>query len=333
MTIFIEGLAFPLGEINANGWGVPYAEADNAIKSLKTSVVRICSRTDPHGCDYTGDPNSEIGHVIDAWQDGANIICKAEITDSIAAQKIDDGTWKQTWSVFSGFNDIDSGGWAHGIAVESVTIVNNPAWESAQWKVVSAASGEKTGFRKISTFEIIASNEGDPITPDLEKRIGELETQLAEKDKLIAELQPKADTAGTLETQVAELKASKNTLEKELGEKKTLIASLEKTKAVSMTTDEAQKLVASELEKYKAELKAEQERTEAFKAFAAAREKLGLETNPEDFKSLSASDLEKLAEELGGIKISASVQMPRYPANSKTTTSVGRYDSVKKEWV
>lgn len=333
MTIFIEGLAFPLGELNANGWGIPFAEAENSIKSLKTSVVRICSRMDPHGCDYVGDPNSEIGHVVDAWQDGDNIIAKAQITDTVAAQKIEDGTWKQTWSVFAGFSDVDSGGWAHGIAVESVTLVNGPAWESAQWKVVSASAGDKKRLRKISQFKIIASQEGDPITQNLEKRIRELETQLEEKDRLIAELQPKADTAGTLETRVAELTASNASLEKELGEKKTLIASLEKTKAVSMTTDEAQKLVASELEKYKAELKAEQERTEAFKAFAAAREKLGLETKPEDYKTLAASELSKLAEDLGGIKISASGQTPRYPAKSKTTTSVGRYDSVKKEWV
>lgn len=332
MTIFIEGLAFPLGELNANGWGIPFSEAENAIKSLKTSVVRICSRTDPHGCDYVGDPLSEIGHVVDAWQDGDSVIAKAEITDTIAAQKIEDGTWKQTWSVFAGFGDVDSGGWAHGIAAESITIVNDPAWESAQWKVVSASAGEKKRLIKISQFKIIASNEGDPITPDLEKRIGELETQLAEKDKLIAELQPKADTAGTLETQVAELTASKTSLEKELGEKTALVASLEKGQAGSVPMDKVQALIASAIEKHDTEKEAKSVLAAAREKFVAARKELGIETKKEEFTSLSASDFEAMTETLS-VKLSASGnQMPRYPA-PQSSAGLGKWDDVKKAWV
>jgi len=319
MTIFIEGLAFPLGEINANGWGIPFGEAENAIKSLKTSVVRICSRVDPHGCDYVGDPLSEIGHVIDAWQDGDNIVAKAEITDSIAAQKIEDGTWKQTWSVFAGFNDIDSGGWAHGIAVESITIVNDPAWESAQWKVVSASAGEKKRLRKISQFKVIASQEGDPITQDLEKRIKELETQLSEKDNLISELQPKADSVGTLETQVSELTASKTKLEKELEEKIALVASLELEKAGSVPMKIVEEKIAAAIEKHDQEVAAKNILAAAREKFVAARKELGIETKPDEFTSLSASDFNAMTEALS-VKLSAS-GTPRYPTNNSSSGS------------
>jgi len=93
MSLFIEGTAFVLGVLNANNQGIPFSEAENSIKSLKTSVVRICSRVAPHFCDDIGDPLSEIGHVVDAWCEDDNAICKAEIADSIAEQKISDKTW------------------------------------------------------------------------------------------------------------------------------------------------------------------------------------------------------------------------------------------------
>jgi len=109
MIITIDGEAFPLGIINANRDGIPFSEADNALKSLQTSVVRICIRSDPHLCDALRDPNSEIGHVIKAWRDGDSIMCQAEITDSIAAQKIEDGVWTQAWSIYAAVSDVDSG--------------------------------------------------------------------------------------------------------------------------------------------------------------------------------------------------------------------------------
>lgn len=344
MTLFIEGIAFPLGELNSNGWGVPFAEADNAIKSLNTSVVRICSRVDPHSCDYMGDPNTEIGHVVEAWQEDNTVFAKAQITDSIAVQKIEDGTWKTNWSIFAGMNEVDSGGWAHGITVESITIVNDPAWGQAKWDVVSASKSNNVDAKKIFTrtlsqFKIIASNnpqasnEGDNITTDLENKIEELKKQLAEKDTLISELNPKVESVEAMEAQVAELSASKKDLEEKLTEKSKLIASLEKDKAGSLTLDEAQKLVASALSDYEKKVMAEQERTAAYTLFASAREKIGLETNPEDFKTLAASDLKKLAEDLGSIKLSASGEL-KYPADStaKNTACVGAYDAKTGEW-
>jgi hypothetical protein len=110
MIIFIEGTAFVLGVLNANNQGILFSEAEASIKSLKTSVVRICSRVSPHFCDDIGDPLSEIGHVVDAWQSNNDAVaCKASITDSVAAQKIEDKTWKPFWSIYGTVREYDSG--------------------------------------------------------------------------------------------------------------------------------------------------------------------------------------------------------------------------------
>jgi len=317
MSILIEGIAFPLGAINVNGWGVPFSEADNAIKSLKTSVVRICSRMDPHGCDYLGDPNSELGHVVDAWQDGDNVMCRAEITDSVASQKIEDRTWKQNWSIFTGFLDIDSGGWGHGIAIESITIVNDPAWETAKWNVVSAAKDGKRKVHTISPFKILASqSKGDEIIAD-EPTVEELKKQLAEKDALIEELKPKAESVPGLETQVADLTASNQKLEKDLGDKTKLVASLEKDKATSLPLEKLDERIAAAIAKHDQENEVKNTLAAARAKFVAARkEALNLDTAEDEFSSMSAADFEKLASELG-TKLGAgwdSGPDPQYPA-------------------
>lgn len=352
MSVFIEGTAFPLGKINANGWGVPFTEVDNAIATLKNSVVRVCSRIDPHGCDVMGDPFSEIGHVVDAWREGDDIKVKAEITDSIAAQKIEDSTWKNNWSVFVGFNDIDAGGWVHGIAVESITIVNDPAWPTSTWKVVSASDGTKKGIRITSEFFIrkaAAKTEGETTS---EETVEELKKKLADAEKELAELKAKAQAlqgetgdggnggeggdVAALEKEVEELKASNAMLEKQIEEDKKLIASLQVEKAKMVPISELENRIAAALEKHDKEIAAKLERDNAFAAFAAARERFGLETKPEDFKSLSAADLNKLAEDLVGIKkAAASGSGFSYPTsnNNPTGFTVGRWDSKKKEWV
>lgn len=307
MTIFIEGVAFPLGVINANGWGVPFAEADNAIKSLKTSVVRICSRVDPHGCDYFGDPNSELGHVVDAWQDGDDIMCRAEITDSVASQKIEDGTWKQNWSIFTGFSDVDSGGWGHGIVIESITLVNDPAWETAKWNVVSASKEGKRKVHTISPYKIVtyasltsqtSQPKGDETIPD-EPTVEDLKNQLETANKLIEELKPKVELIPGLESQVTELTASKTKLEKDLSDKTKLVASLELEKGKSIPLAELDTRIAAAIEKHDKEKDAELKLSAARTKFVAARkEALNLDTTADEFTSLSAADFEKLASEL-----------------------------------
>jgi len=348
MGIFVDGTAFPIGIINANGWGVPFTESENAIATLKSSVVRVCSRMDPHGCDVVGDPFSEIGHVVDAWREGDDIKVKAEITDSVAAQKIEDNTWKNNWSVFVGFNDVDSGGWVHGIAAESITIVNDPAWPTSTWKVVSAADGTKKGIRITSEFSIhktaAANNEGDN-TP--EESIEDLKQKLADAQKEIDELK-KAQTppeekdggdtgdTGALEKEVSELKASNEALKKQAESNKKLIASLQVDKAKMIPVSELEKHISAALENHDKELSEKHERDTAFASFAAARTRLGIKTEQEDYKSLSAADLTKLAEDLGSIKtLRASGSGFSFPAGNggPKGSTVGRYDSIKKVWV
>ncbi|MDD4498737.1 MAG: hypothetical protein PHV51_11465, partial [Methanosarcinaceae archaeon] len=113
-------------------------------------------RDAPHICDIFEDPFAEIGHVVDAWRDGDNIVARAEITDEAAAQKIEDETWASTWSVYSLSNDVDSSGWAHGFEARSMTLVNNPAWEQAVWKVASSDSG-KVAMRFTNKFKTVSS--------------------------------------------------------------------------------------------------------------------------------------------------------------------------------
>lgn len=353
MSIFIEGTAFPLGTINANGWGVPFTEVENAIETLKTSVVRVCSRMDPHGCDFVGDPFSEIGYIVDAWRNGDNIEVKAEITDPIAAQKIESGTWKNNWSIFAGFIDIDAGGWIHGIAVESITIVNDPAWDTATWKVVSASDGTKKGFRITSSFHFkkTASKTAGEIMPD---EVEELKEKLAEAEKELEELKAKLQEpkdpkdlgngedggdggdAGALEKEIGELKASKENLKKQIEEDKKLIASLQLEKAKMIPISELESRIAAALDKYDNEIAEKLERDNAFTAFASVRESYGLETKPDDFKNLSASDLNRLAEDLGSLKkAGASGSGFSYPVSNSNQSgaTVGRYNSEKKEWV
>ncbi|HII01109.1 TPA: hypothetical protein HA351_05480 [Methanosarcinaceae archaeon] len=156
MSLFIEGTAFPLGELNKNGWGVPFSEAGNAISSLKNSVIRICPRDAPHICDIFEDPFAEIGRFMDAWREGDEIVARAEITDSVAAQKVDDGTWETAWSIYSLSDGIDSGGWTHGFEARSMTLVNDPAWEQAVWQIAASESG-KLAVRCTHRFRIVSS--------------------------------------------------------------------------------------------------------------------------------------------------------------------------------
>ncbi len=332
MTIFLEGLAFPLGEKNVNGWGIPESEAENAISTLKASVLKICPG-EAHACDYSEDPYGRIGRIVDAWRQGNGIYVKASVTDSVASRKIKEGTWDEhTWSVYADSN-VDpklNSGWAKGFTAKALTLVKKPAWTQAQYNV-SAASDGKVKLHTFSQFQITASQEGDPITPDLEKRIGELETQLAEKDKLISELQPKADT---LETQVSELTASKTTLEKELGEKTALVASLELEKAGSVPMKTVEEKIVAAIEKHDAEMEVKRTLAAAREKFVAARKELGLETKQDEFTSLSASDFEAMTETLS-VKLSASAnQPPRYSANNPTSGSkIQVYDPTTNSYI
>ncbi|MDI3484976.1 MAG: hypothetical protein PWQ50_196 [Methanolobus sp.] len=110
--------------------GIPFSEADNAIYSLKGSVLRICPRDAIHDCDFSEETNAKIGRVVDVWREGPEIKARASVTDSVDEGKIEEGTWENTWSVYSLADFIDDN-WASGVQARSLTLVQNPAWEQA----------------------------------------------------------------------------------------------------------------------------------------------------------------------------------------------------------
>jgi len=337
MTIFIEGPALPLDIKNVNGWGVKTPDADAAISSLKSSVIRVCPRDSPHGCDISEDPNREIGHIVDAWQQNGVVMTKAAITDSIAKQKIQDGTWGNKWSVYApNYESLDDG-WAKGISIKSLTLVQNPAWADAHYDLSASADG-KYELRNVSEFTLITSQNlgSETITKELEDKIKEPDTKLKASTKFEDELKQKADSVGPLETQVAELTASKATLEKELGDKTTLVASLEKEKTGMITLKEveeiANRLSASASEKAIADYIETQKKTALIAGIIEIREGLKIKADNEKLKTISASDLEERLAELNSIKLIAggpgSGPTPAYPA--APSGGVGNYNT--GEW-
>jgi hypothetical protein len=157
MTIFIEGPAIPLDIKNMNGWGVKTQDAAEAISSLKSSVVRVCSRYSPHGCDASADPNREIGYIVDAWEQNGQVITKAAITDSIAVRKMKEGTWGNKWSVFAPTHESLDDGWVKGIKIRALTLVKDPAWENASWNLAASLEKEKTGLTRAEVQTLVAS--------------------------------------------------------------------------------------------------------------------------------------------------------------------------------
>ncbi|MDG6244926.1 MAG: hypothetical protein QCH31_11160 [Methanolobus sp.] len=65
--------------------------------------------------------------------------------DKVAEQKILDGVWERTWSVYGKASSI-SEGWAEGFQARSLTLVRDPAWDEASFNVV--ASTDTAGLSK-----------------------------------------------------------------------------------------------------------------------------------------------------------------------------------------
>jgi cation transport regulator len=138
--LIIEGPAIPIGKRNKNGWGIKRLGSQDVIDTLKQAVVRICDRNDEegeHGCDTRGDPKAEIGRVIDVRVEDEFIKPIVAVTDRVAKVKIEDGTWEPHWSVF-GHADHIKDGWAYGVRFKALTLVRNPAWKEATFRIASA---------------------------------------------------------------------------------------------------------------------------------------------------------------------------------------------------
>lgn len=315
--VFIEGIAFPLDFLNENGWGIPASEAENAISSLRKAVIRICPRDEPHGCDFSEDPFSEIGHIADVWRDGNDVHVLANITDSVASRKIEDGTWTNGWSIYTYFSD-QQDGWLSDIDIKSLTLVDDPAWDKAYW-TVAASEDERSSLRffrpyKILTAGLTMPGETEP-TPDGGVTPADFEDQLAENQRLIDEL---TTTNQTLKEQL-------ETLNVELTELRNAAASKDIELSKRITLEEAKSMIAAAIE---ADHEAQAKET-AFSRLAAARRKGNLETNADDYRTFSASELDKLADDFEMMMLAAS-KTPEYPATSqKYMPRTGIFDPVK----
>ena len=162
MSVFIKGPAFPLNKKNVNDWGLRSSETENAINSLKSSVIRVCPRDDPHVCDLTEDPFSEIGRIRDAWRgydDKGNdaVIALGEITDERAQEKIKNGTWEPNWSVYA-TDEGDVDGWSQGFRAHLLTLVRFPAWETARWKIIAASAEQRRAIKILGSYEIVTDD-------------------------------------------------------------------------------------------------------------------------------------------------------------------------------
>lgn len=332
MSISISGLAFPLNVINANGWGVPRSEVNNAIESLKSSVVRICTRAEAHICDYSEDPYSEIGHITDAWEQDGGIYAKGIITDSAAEAKITEGTWGKNWSVFA-YEQGNIDGFSQGFQARSMTLVQFPAWESSKWDIAAAAAkGDKNkiGRSVPSIFEIITAStktacnkhkKGDKVADPTEaEKIIELEKKLAESAKALSDLQEAVKTSNEAVT------AANKAQEKVITEQKAVIASLQKDKAGAVPLDKIPEMISAALKEDKEEVK----RAAAYDRLAAAMKANNVETSPEETASLSAATLEKFAEQWE-TKLKASND-PNYPAAHTGGADTGIFNPNAGGW-
>ncbi|MDP2217392.1 MAG: hypothetical protein Q8J68_08910 [Methanolobus sp.] len=327
--VIIEGTAFPLDKINENGWGIPASEAENAVSSLRSSVVRICSRDTPHGCDFSENPENEIGRIIDAWVEGDLIKARAEITDSTASRKILDRVWEPTWSVYGRAIDTTEG-WVKGFSARAMTLVRDPAWKEAVFSV--AASKGYLVFS--SRYTIIDSNHAPQ---------GEKHMTNTNQTPPAGGGNPAGNHEDVIASKSAEIKILKEELEKSRAEVAGLREQLEKTSltaAGSLPADKVHELIASQSVKNAEEMfnqwKEEQARNAAIHKYSAARARLGLPTDATALYAMSAKQIEALAAETEQLTpfaarvTSFNVHYPADGASSKS--SVGKWNEAQKKW-
>ena len=262
----LDGPVFPLTQKNRNGWGVPLDSVDSAISSLKTSVVRICPSIfgeSEHHCDLSGSRKDEIGKIVDAYQKDNEVRAVVEITDSAAIQKLSDGTWQPTWSVF-GSGQRDSDGWVHGYTNESLTFVKNPAWESAKGEIIFSASeddqSDVKNLKSYTTFDMYQDKD------DLSKYYASIlnsDDFLTDNpsstiiDNIKGETM--TDTVESTPTEGVDFDKVVASKEEEIAKLKEQIKTMEKVQAAAITPETFETVVASRID---TALKAERERIE-----------------------------------------------------------------------
>jgi len=290
--MILQGIVMPVGQLNANGWGITSAEIANTIKSLKQSVVRLCPDM-AHSCDLTESKPHEIGAVIDAWYDGTNINAKTKINSDNAKSMVKTGKVK-AWSVY-GQGDQQDNGFVVDYKNKSLTLVADPAWKSATFNV--AASKRFTLTNSFSKDDIMADDKEEAaFIASLDKKIEDSEMAIkkevgdliASKDKQINDL---TDLVKKQTKDIADLVASlKPPVKPEEKDETPMYASKDEIEAIkgSIKTDaDINKLVASRL--------------------AEAQEAASLQAAVANYKNFAASKNIKIEDTLFAGKTSAMV--------------------------
>lgn len=314
--LLLDGPVFPIAQKNRNGWGIPPDSIDSAISSLKTSVVRICPSIfgeSEHHCDLSGSRKDEIGKVVDAYLDNNEVRAVVEITDSAAIQKLSDGTWQPTWSVF-GSGQRDPDGWVHGYINESLTFVKNPAWENAKGEIIFSASedgqSEVKNLKSYTTLELnqdkedlskyYASilNSDDFFTDNSSSTIidntkGETMTDTVESTPTDTVKNTPIESVKSTPTESVDFEKVIASKDEEIAKLKEQIKKLEKVQAAAITPETFETVVASRID---AALKAERERIEKEHALTEYKNLCAsLEITPEierfQSEKFSASDV------------------------------------------
>lgn len=262
----LDGPVFPIAQKNRNGWGVPLDSVDSAISSLKTSVVRICPSIfgeSEHHCDLSGSRKDEIGKIVDAYLDNNEVRAVVEITDSAAIQKLSDGTWQPTWSVFGG-GQRDSDGWVHGYTNESLTFVKNPAWESAKGEIIfSASEDEQLEVKNLKSYITLGLNQDKEDLSKYYASILNSDDFLTDNpsstiiDNIKGETM--TDTVESTSTEGVDFDKVVASKDEEIAKLKEQIKTMEKVQAAAISPETFETVVASRIE---TALKAERERIE-----------------------------------------------------------------------
>lgn len=373
--VLISGPLIEVDKINKNGWGIDSKEINNYAAGLIGVPLRKCSGADElemaHSCDYNWNPDDDIGRItgagiIDGWLHAA-----AEITDSIAQRKIAEGTWNTFWSSFLSHTAQSAGNMLSGTKALSVTLVEDPAYTGAHFKVNSkdplqGASNMTKDKDKPETFtkedvdKLVAAATSEATKELLSRE--DVETQVAAaieaekektKDMLTKEDADKLVSAGIADAKASEEAASKK---KETAgdnitqEQAEALVSAAVTKATegSIPREDVEKLVAASVEQAKTATLGSIEKEQLVKDVLEIQVSAGLvdKDKTEDavnglmLKSAATlkADLGMLGKMQEALKAAGTEAVDKFkeaniPASGKSGgATFGKWDPVKKEW-
>lgn len=290
----------PVGQLNANGWGITPAEIANTIQSLKQSVVRLCPDM-AHGCDLTESRPHEIGAVIDAWYDGTNIKAKTKISNQNAKSMVKTGKVK-AWSVY-GQGDQQSDGFVVGYKNKSLTLVADPAWKSATFNV--AASRDATRFMLTNSF---SKDDIMPEDSDEAKFLASLDQKIADGKE--ATKKEVGDLIASKDKQINELSELVKKQAADMDEFKKFVASLKSEDPKDSTTKDETPVYASkdDVEAIKGSIKTDDQINNLVAArLAEAQEAKALESAIVGYKEFAASKNLKIEDNIFAGKTSAMI--------------------------